>query len=197
MYLIEEILVSAEVFDRKFVCHLDKCKGACCWEGDFGAPVAEHEEQPMIAALEEVVSYLLPTNQKRIEDEGPFQFNQEYGGKVTTLMDDGSCAFLFKNDAGHACCSFEQAFNDGKSEFQKPISCHLYPLRVKKNALSGFEAINYDDWEICSAACQLGTELNIPVFRFVRQALERAYGQNFYDQLEAVYEDIISRAGDQ
>lgn len=193
MYLIQEILVSAEVFNRKFICNLDKCRGACCWEGDFGAPVEEDEKVPIQQSLEAVKLYLSDANLQRIQEKGAFSFNAEYGGDVTSLMNDGSCVFLYKDQLGHAVCSFEKAFHEGKSTFRKPVSCHLYPLRVKKNALSGFEAINYDEWDICSPACTLGEEMSMPVFRFVKEALIRAYGQDFYDELESVYEQIIAQ----
>jgi hypothetical protein len=191
MYLIKEILVSAEVFNRKFICNLDKCKGACCWEGDFGAPVEDDEQDQILQSLDAVKPYLSEANIQKINENGAFHYDGEYGGHVTSLMDDGSCAFLFKDKLGHAVCSFERAFQEGKSTFRKPISCHLYPLRVKKNALSGFEAINYDEWDICSPACTLGEEMSMPVFRFTKDALIRAYGEEFYNELEDIYEQMI------
>ena len=193
MYLIQEILISAEVFHRKFICNLDKCKGACCWEGDFGAPVAHDEQEIIDGVLTDVLPYLSEQSQNRIKEQGPYQHDAGYGGIVTTLMDDGACAFLFKDDKGIAVCGFERAHRDGKTDFKKPISCHLYPLRVKTNKKTGFEAINYDEWDLCSDACQLGEEMSMPVFRFVKDALIRKYGQGFYDELEGVYEQVIMK----
>lgn len=191
MYLIQEILVSAEVFNRKFICNLDKCKGACCWEGDFGAPVEDQEKAKIDQSLEAVLPYLSLESQQRISEQGPYQYNKEFDGVVTSLMDDGACAFLFKDDNGIAVCGFERAHHDSKTDFYKPVSCHLYPIRVKSNKKSGFEALNYDEWDICSPACDLGEEMSMPVFRFVKHALIRKYGQEFYDELEGVYEQLV------
>lgn len=188
MYLIQEILVSDEVFTKKFVCHIDKCKGACCWEGDYGAPVADSEIEQIQEAYPFVKPYLSQNSIDRIEQTGNTIYDKGYGGVVTPLMDDGSCAYLFKNEKGEATCSFQQAKHDDKIDFVKPISCQLYPLRVKSNEESGFEAINYDEWDICSPACDLGEELSMPVFRFVKDALIRKYGQEFYDEMERVNE---------
>ncbi len=188
MYLIQEILVSDEVFSKKFVCHIDKCKGACCWEGDYGAPVAEVEKEQIQNVYPAVKAYLSQEAIERIEKSGKTTYDNGYGGEVTPLMEDGSCAYLFKNDYGNAICSFQQAYQEAKIDFIKPISCQLYPLRVKSNKKSGFEAINYDEWDICSPACDLGEELSIPVFRFVKDAIVRKYGQEFYDEMERVYE---------
>ncbi len=191
MFLIQEILVSSEIFKRKFVCNLDKCKGACCWEGDYGAPVSDHEIPLIKASLEEVYNLLEEENKIRIKETNGVVFDQSIKGNVTPLMRDGSCAFLFKDANGTATCSFEKVHTNGKSDFKKPLSCHLYPIRVNKNDETGFEALNYDEWDICNAACKLGEELSVPVFRFVKEALIRAYGIEFYEELEGVYEQLV------
>ncbi len=189
MYLIQEVLVSEEVFSRQFVCHIDKCKGACCWEGDYGAPVAKHEIEQINTAYPSVKQYLSDEAIAQIEDQGIAPYDKEYGGEVTPLMKDSSCAFLLKDETGTAVCSFQKAYNAGLTDFIKPVSCQLYPLRVTSNEDSGFEAINYDEWDICSAACKLGEELSMPVFRFVKDAIIRKYGEHFYAEMEQIYED--------
>lgn len=189
MYLIQEVLVSEEVFSRQFVCHIDKCKGACCWEGDYGAPIAEDEIDQIKAAYPIVKKHLSDEAINQIDHQGTAPYDKEYGGKVTPLMDDSSCAFLLKDDFGAAVCSFQKAYQAGETDFVKPISCQLYPLRVTSNKDSGFEALNYDEWDICSAACKLGKELSMPVFRFVKDAIIRKYGAPFYAEMEQIYED--------
>ena len=189
MYLIQEVLVSEEVFSRQFVCHIDKCKGACCWEGDFGAPVAKSEIEQIKQSYPAVKKHLSKDAIEQIEKQGLAPYDQEYGGEVTPLMEDKSCAFLLKDDSGAAVCSFQKAYQEGETEFIKPVSCQLYPLRVTSNEESGFEAINYDEWDICSAACSLGEKLSMPVFRFVKDAIIRKYGDRFYTEMEHIYED--------
>lgn len=191
MYLIQEVLVSAEVFSQKFVCHLDKCKGACCWEGDFGAPVSESEKEIIADILPRITPYLSSECQDRIADLGPTGYDSGYGGEVTTLMPDGSCAFLIR-EGGIAQCAFERAHSEGKTSWQKPISCHLYPIRVTSNEETGFEAMNYSEWDICSDACSLGEELNVPVYQFAKSAIIRKYGEAFYEEMDALYRDYIN-----
>ena len=189
MYLIQEVLVSEEVFSRQFVCHIDKCKGACCWEGDYGAPIAKDEIEQIKNAYPKVKKYLSETAIAQIEKQGVAPYDKEYGGEVTPLMEDKSCAFLLKDDSGVAVCSFQKAHQTGETDFIKPVSCQLYPLRVTSNEASGFEAINYDEWEICSAACNLGADLSMPVFRFVKDAIIRKYGTKFYEEMENIFGD--------
>ena len=138
MYLIQEVLVSEEVFSRQFVCHIDKCKGACCWEGHYGAPIAKNEIEQIKAAYSKVKKYLSEKAIKQIEKQGIAPYDKEYGGEVTPLMRDHSCVFLLKDDSGAAVCSFQKAHHAGEIEFVKPISCQLYPLRVTSN-----EAVSY------------------------------------------------------
>ena len=188
MYLIQEVLVSDDVFTKKFVCHIDKCKGACCWEGDYGAPVAEAEVESIASALKTIKPLLSDQSLDQIDQVGVVVYDKSYGGTVTPLLDDGSCVYLLKDENGHAVCSFQKAYQEDLIDFIKPISCQMYPLRSKSNEETGFEAINYDQWDICSPACDLGEELSMTVFRFVKDALIRKYGQRFYDEMELVHE---------
>lgn len=192
MFIVEGKIVSTEVFTQKFICNLNACKGACCWEGDLGAPVT-HEEILTIKEIESIIRPLLSDESNRIiEEKGVVVGDPEYEGMVTPLHSDGACVYLVKNELGVAQCAFEKAFSAGKTHFKKPISCHLYPIRVTKNDQTDFEALNYDEWEICSDACILGQEHQMPVFRFVKGAIVRQYGQEFYAQLEDIYKTYFT-----
>lgn len=192
MFIIDEKIVSAELFSRKFICNLSKCKGACCWEGDFGAPVTDEEETIINSLLSTIKPILSNSSNELIDSQGAAPYSPIYGGKVTPLHENGACAYLVKDKDGISKCSFEIAYNEGLSAFKKPISCHLYPIRVSKNAKTKFEALNYDEWDICNAACQLGEEHQMPVFRFLREAIIRKYGAVFYDQMEDIFKTYFA-----
>lgn len=187
MYIVDGVIVSSEVFSHRFHCHLSKCKGACCWEGDYGAPVERAEETVLDDILPHIASYLSEASIEVISNGGTSVHTSYTTKKVTPLHEDGACVYLVKDDQGIAHCGIEKAWADGKISFKKPISCHLYPIRITKNEATGYEALNYDEWDICSAACTLGAEKDIPVFRFVKDALIRRYGEEFYVQLEDIY----------
>lgn len=190
MLMIDHILISDDLLEQQFHCNLNACKGACCWEGDFGAPLEEEELETLDRIYEDVKPFLRPEGRAVIEREGAYLYydeNEEYG---TSLLPDGACAFMTFDDKGVAQCGIEQAYRAGATDFKKPVSCHLYPVCMTKDEDSGFEALNYDRWDICSAACTLGKEMQLPVFRFVKDALVRKYGEAFYDQLEAAAKDL-------
>jgi hypothetical protein len=182
MIEIGNTVVSLDVFEKKFVCDLSACKGACCIKGDAGAPVEEEEEEEMKKALNEVLPYMRAEGIEAVGEQG-IVVKDEEGELTTPLVDGGECAFVVFDETGTAKCAFEQAFRDGKITFPKPVSCHLYPIRIRK--YNRFEALNYDRWEICDPACVLGEKLAIPVFRFVKNALIRKYGEEWFAQAEA------------
>lgn len=190
---MDDVVVSSEVFSVKFHCNLKKCKGACCWEGDFGAPVSKDEE----AILDDIMPVLLPTmsvsSQKVINDQGTSVSTSYHDDKVTPLLSDASCVYLVKDELGISRCGIEQAYEKEMIDFKKPVSCHLYPIRVTKNDITGYEALNYDEWDICSDACALGEQKGMPVFRFVKDALIRKYGVEFYAQLEDIYDTYFRK----
>ena len=192
LIVVQDILISDDLIEEKFVCNLQKCKGACCWKGDFGAPLEEDEK----TALEELypsISDLLPhENIERIKELGMYTYYAEPEAWGTTLMDNGACVFMQTDHLGIAYCTIEKAFQDQLINFQKPISCHLYPARVTENLDSGFAAINYDRWDICSPACEKGENLKIPLYRFIKDALIRKYGESFYEDLDNAA-DYITR----
>lgn len=188
MIVVQDVLISDEIIEKKFVCNLSACKGACCWEGDFGAPTSE-QELNQIKPYNEVIASLLPTeNQKALAASGGFTYYDEVETYGTALLTDGSCVYLAKDELGIATCSIEKAHKQGLIPVNKPMSCHLYPIRVEKNQYTNFEAWNYDEWDICSAACSLGEALQVPVYQFLKEAIIRSKGEDFYDELAAAAE---------
>lgn len=184
---VKDKVVSTEIFRRKFVCDLNACKGACCVEGDAGAPLKKEEVTIIEDNLEKIKPYMRPEGIDVVEKEGVSYLDQE-NEPVTTLINGGECAFVFFDDKGITKCSIEQAYLDGKINYKKPISCHLYPIRVKK--FNDFEALAYDEWDICKPACACGEELDVPVYKFLKEPLIRAYGQSFFDELLIVDEEF-------
>jgi len=191
MLMIGNVLISDDVVKEEFHCNLSACKGACCWEGDFGAPLEEEELATLERIYEDIKPFLRPEGRAVIEAQGPYAYykeNEEYG---TALLEDGACAFMIFDEKGVAQCGIERAWQAGATNFKKPISCHLYPLRANKHAPTGIEALSYDRWDICSAACSLGQQMRLPVFVFVKEAIVRKYGAAFYDQLEAAVQEAL------
>jgi hypothetical protein len=189
LLLIDSILVSDDLVSEHFVCNLTACKGACCWEGDYGAPL-EDEELPILEEIYPAVApYLTDAGRSVIDEQGLYTRNGD--GHDTPLVDGAACAYMTLDNTGTAQCGIEQAYNDGAIAWKKPISCHLYPIRVKRNPQTGFEALNYDVWDICSAACSKGAREKIRIFEFARPALIRKYGEEWYNELAAAaYRDI-------
>lgn len=180
---IDDKIVSTQVFDKKFVCDLNACKGACCIEGDAGAPLTFEEVSTLEDDLETIKPYMREDGVKAVEATGVFYMDED-NEPVTTLVNGGECAFVYFDEKGITKCAVEAAYLDGKTTFKKPISCHLYPIRVKK--LNEYQALNYDKWSICEPACACGDALNVPVFRFLKEPLIRAFGDDFFKELEAV-----------
>jgi len=182
MILIEDKIIGDEVVEAQFVCNLEACKGACCWEGDYGAPLTDEEREILSKIYDDIKPFLTEEGRAVIESEGIYVYVNEAKEYSTTLMDNGACAYMTRDENGAAKCGIEQAHKAGATDFLKPISCHLYPIRIESNGI--FDAINYDKWNICSAACKLGEKLQIPVYQFVKDALIRKYGKEFYEALE-------------
>jgi hypothetical protein len=180
MMKVGEILVSDDVREKEFVCNLEKCKGACCVEGDFGAPLDEDE----LAILEEIYPKVKPDLSKEgiavIEKTGTHTVDED-GDLVTPVIDGRECVYAIYDKKGVLKCGIEQAYYDGKVSWKKPISCHLYPIRITKK--KEFEALNYHKWHICSPACALGKELQVPVYKFLKDPLIRKYGEAWYEDL--------------
>lgn len=189
MIEIGKTLVSEELFKRKFVCDLNACKGACCVEGDSGAPLEKEEMQLLDTDYEKIKPFMRAEGIAAVEAQGKYVVDPYDGDDVTPLVNNRECAYVSFNEQGIALCAIEQAHAAGKTQFKKPISCHLYPVRTKK--YRSFEAVNYDEWDVCAPACACGAKLDVPVFKFTQNALIRKYGQEWYDELNEVYKAYI------
>ncbi len=186
MIQIQDTVVSEELLDRKFVCNLNACKGACCVEGDAGAPLNEDELEELENVFEIVKPYLPQKNIEALEqDLYTIDGDGEY---VTQLVNEEECAFVFFDEKGITKCSIEQAYLDGKTDFKKPISCHLFPVRLNK--YKTFTAVNYAYWNICDDACDLGEELGVKTYEFLKEPLIRKFGQEWFDELKLVDEHL-------
>lgn len=191
MIVIDDKIISDDVVEKQFVCDLNACKGACCVEGEFGAPL-EKDELPILDGIyEKVKPYLSEEGIQEIEKQGKWVYIEENDEYCTPLMKkDSGCAWLVRETNGLVTCGIEKAYRDGIIDWKKPISCHLYPIRVSKK--NGFEAVNYERWDICKAACKNGKALKVPVYKFLKEPLIRKYGEDFFDALEQ-YVDHTSK----
>ena len=190
MVEIEDKIISNELFEKKFVCDLQKCKGGCCVEGDSGAPLKSKEIKEIAKNLSIIKSEMSTKGLNAIKNND-FHYVDSDGDKVTKLVDGKECVFVVFDKNNIAKCSIESAFRKNKINFNKPISCHLYPVRVKK--YDSFTAINVDSWHVCKPACECGTELNVPVFKFLKDAIVRSWGLDFYHHLDSVYNEFFNK----
>ena len=196
IYQIDNVLFSEEIFTQCFCCDLEACKGECCIEGDAGAPVTVDE----IAELENVLDIVWPdlsAQAQTVIDKQGVAYTDQEGDLVTSIVGGKDCVFTYYDDltffddsiGKNTCikncclCATEKAYRAGKTKFCKPISCALYPLRVK-NLSNGTFALNYNEWSVCRAARIKGKELNLPLWKFLREPLIRRFGEDFYKQLE-------------
>lgn len=184
MIAIENVLLSDDVVEAQFVCDLNACKGGCCVDGDCGAPLTE-EETKIIAEIYPVIKpYLAPEYIAEVEKHGTHVIDDEYGF-VTPTVNGGICTYAYTDELGIVKCAIEKAWKEGKIDFQKPISCHLYPIRIKD--MGEYEAVNYEPRKkLCRPACKLGKQLKVPVYQFLKGSIIRKYGEGFYDTLDAV-----------
>ena len=188
MIEIGNILVSNQVIEEQFVCDLNKCKGGCCVDGDAGAPLEENELKEIRAAYNAVLPYLSEESKMELDKQGHYVYNQEFGW-VTPTINSSICVYGIRDEQGIVKCGIEQAYNDGKVKWKKPLSCHLYPIRTKKSQKGKMEMVNYEPREdLCKAACSLGKKLKVPVYVFVNDALIRKFGEEFYEALSATAE---------
>lgn len=190
MIEIEDKIISDDLFEKKFVCDLQKCKGVCCVEGDSGAPLTKKEILEIDKNISKIKTEMSPTGLSILEKKD-FYYVDSDGDQVTSLINDKECVFVVYDQNKIAKCSIESAFRKNKINFNKPISCHLYPIRVKK--YKNFQAINVDSWHICQPACKCGTELNVPVFKFLKNAIVRSWGLIFFQQLDSVYVQFFNQ----
>lgn len=190
MIAIENVLVSDMIAEEQFVCDLTKCKGGCCEDGDAGAPLEVAELDELINHYDTIAEYMNEDGRKEILRQGKYLYDREFGW-VTPTVNGKICAYGYKDQSGIVKCSIEQAYNDGKLDWKKPISCHLFPIRIKKSMDGKTDYANYEPRkDLCAAACKLGKKLKVPVYIFLKDAIIRKYGVEFYETLEATAEHL-------
>jgi hypothetical protein len=189
MIQIGDSLISRHVVEKKFVCNLKECKGACCVEGDSGAPFTDDELDIIEEIYEKVKPFMRKEGIETIEKQGKFVVDTD-NERVTPLVNNRECAYVYF-DGDIAKCAFEKAYLNGKTPFKKPISCHLYPIRVQN--LSLYEAVNYDYWHICNPARSFGEKNNTPVYQFLKEPIERKYGKDWFLELDTIANEIEKR----
>jgi hypothetical protein len=183
MIAIDNVLISDQVIEEHFVCDLVKCKGGCCVDGDAGAPLENNELKELKSVYNKVSSYLTKEGRLKIESEGKYIYDSEFGW-VTPTISNGMCAYGVVDKKGIVKCGIEQAYNDGKISWKKPISCHLFPIRIKRAGKT--ELVNYEPREdLCSPACELGKKLKVPTYQFLKEPIIRKYGEDFFEALQA------------
>jgi hypothetical protein len=187
MIIHEHTLISPDIFEMEFACNLNKCKGACCVEGEFGAPLAEMELEVIDSQLENIRPYMTHKAKALLDKEGFYEKDID-GDLVTKCLSGRDCIFAI-NEEGVYKCSIDKAWQDGKSNFRKPISCHLYPIRISQ--VGEYTALNYDRWDICSPACEMGKSLGMPVYKYLKDALIRNFGEKWYSELEIIAEEYL------
>ena len=192
MIAIENVYISDEVVEEQFVCDLQKCKGGCCIDGDAGAPLTNDELQEVNIAITHVKHLLTKEAQLVIETEGNYTYDREFGW-VTPTISNGMCAYGLVDEQGIVKCSFEQVYNEGKIKWKKPISCHLYPIKISKSEKTDQEYVNYEPRDpMCNPGCTLGQKLKVPTYVFLKEAIVRKYGEEFYEVLTQIADQYYS-----
>ena len=180
MILIQDTIVSLEVIEKEFCCDLESCKGCCCIEGDAGAPVTAEEEEKLQAMLPELLPHITKEAREVIAQQG-IAYNDPSGERVLSIVNDKDCVFARTDHNGWCYCVIERLFSKGQFTFKKPISCHLYPIRLTQ--IGERVGVEYHRWDICHSSRQLGHKLRMPLYRYLREPLVRRFGQEWYDEL--------------
>ncbi len=191
MVLIDNILFSEEIFTEYFSCNISKCKGKCCVEGESGAPVELEEVDTMNKLLPILMDYLEPDCIAKIEESGAIVYDKSEKKYKTNLVDSGACVFSGRRITGEYYCNIEKAYYDGKTDFKKPISCHLYPIRIQNTKVT--TNVNYEIWDICNTACAEGKKKKETVLEFCRDSLIRKFGEEVYEQLTIIQESYYKK----
>lgn len=181
MLQIDDTIISLELLEERFVCDLNSCKGICCIEGDDGAPLEEEEVKIIENLLPVIWDDLSEASKSVINKQGVSYIDQD-GEPVTSIVNGAECVFTYTDESGVCKCAVEKAFREGKTNFYKPISCHLYPVRLQK--YDEFTAVNYHRWSVCGCARKLGGKLGVPVYQFLKEPLIRRFGTEWFEQLE-------------
>ena len=187
MLQIDDTVVSLDLFDEQFVCDLNSCKGICCIEGDDGAPLEEEEVKIIEELLPVIWDDLTEVSREVIRKQGVSYIDSD-GEPVTSIVNGAECVFTYTDGNGMCKCAIEKAYREGKTSFYKPISCHLYPVRLQK--YNDFLAVNYHRWSVCNCARRLGANLKVPVYKFLKEPLVRRFGVEWYEQMEIAAEEL-------
>lgn len=185
MIILDDFLISEDLLDRSFCCNIAACMGACCVQGDSGAPLTEEEVSMMKKELPAVWSLLSEEAQRMIQQAGFWEMDKD-GSPATRCLPSGHCVFVHTDEKGIAHCAWQLANNHGNTPFIKPISCHLYPVRIKK--LGDYTALNMHQWSVCKPAEKMGESLGLPAYVFLKDSLQRAFGEDWYRELSALAE---------
>lgn len=181
MLQIDDTIISLDLLDQRFVCDLDSCKGICCIEGDDGAPLEEEEVKIIEDLLPIIWDDLTEISKDLIKKQGVSYIDSD-GEPVTSIVNGEECVFTYTDEQGQCKCAIEKAYREGKTDFYKPISCHLYPVRLQK--YDSYTAVNYHQWSVCNCARKLGGKLGVPVYQFLKEPLIRKFGEEWFEQLE-------------
>lgn len=187
MIEIDGKIVSDDILTECFACDIARCKGECCVDGNSGAPLEMEEADILEEEYENYKPYMTPEGIESVERQG-FMVVDCDGDYTAPLVDDAECAYSYREN-GITLCAIEKAFREGKCSFRKPISCHLYPIRLI-NLSNGTIGLNYHRWNVCSSACENGRKLGIPVYKSLREPIIRRFGEEFYKALECA-EDLL------
>lgn len=190
MLQIDDTVVSLDLFDEQFVCDLNSCKGICCIEGDDGAPLEEEEVKIIEDLLPVIWDDLTEVSKEVIRKQGVSYIDSD-GEPVTSIVNGAECVFTYTDKNGMCKCAIEKAYREGKTGFYKPISCHLYPVRLQK--YNDFLAVNYHRWSVCDCARRLGANLKVPVYKFLKEPLVRRFGVEWYEQMEIAADELTNR----
>ena len=193
MLQIKNTLVSLDLAEQFFCCDLDACKGECCIEGDAGAPLTEAEKAEIERILPEIIDDMIPAGRREVEANGVAYIDEE-GDLVTTIVEGKNCAFTCYGKDGMCMCAIDKACREGRIDFLKPSSCHLYPLRLTE--YPDFTAVNYHRWKICKPAETLGRKLGLRLYQFLKEPLIKRFGQEWYDELCLACEAYLEQYGD-
>ena len=193
MLQIKNTLVSLDLAEQFFCCDLDACKGECCIEGDAGAPLTDAEKAEIERILPEIIDDMIPAGRREVEANGVAYIDEE-GDLVTTIVEGKNCAFTCYGKDGMCMCAIEKACREGRIDFLKPSSCHLYPLRLTE--YPDFTAVNYHRWKICKPAETLGRKLGLRLYQFLKEPLIKRFGQEWYDELCLACEAYLEQYGD-
>ena len=180
MIQIQQTLISDDIFEEEFICDLCRCKGQCCVDGDSGAPITKEEYTEINEILPEIWDDLSPKAQELINEQG-IAYTDYDGELVTSIINGEECVFTFFDENGGCKCAIDNAYREGRISVQKPISCHLYPIRLKE--YEEFTAVNYNRWSICEPAVELGRKNSVPLYRFLKEPLIRKFGEDWYNEV--------------